>query len=207
MSIDLKENESYLVEEILPENNKKRIYEIYKTFEDLANDVNYIFNISRPVKIFKVNNENEIIEELSVAEIYNIIEPFLHNSHYRYLINNINLNYFATLGNLEEKLFLAKQGLCIEVLIMDENQEIRNYANKYITEESFFNFNLETKLKLAKKGMFPNLISKDENEELKKICLLNASSMKSCNYFFNDKNLMIRLLAEKRKNEIGGKNK
>lgn len=207
MSIDLKENESYLVEEILPENNKKRIYETYKTFEDLSNNSEKIFRISKPVKIFKVNNENKIIEELSVAEIYNIIEPYLDDSHYRYLINNMNLNYFAILGTLEEKLFLAKQGLYVEILIMDENQNVRNYANKYITEELFFSFNLETKLKLAKKGMFPNLISKDENEELKKTCLLNASSMKSCNYFFNDKNLMIRLLAEKRKNEIGDKNK
>lgn len=207
MSIDLKENESYLVEEILPENNKKRIYETYKTFEGLSNNPEKIFRISRPVKIFKINNKNEIIEELPVAEIYNIIEPYLYDSHYRYLINNMNLNYFAILGTLEEKLFLAKQGLCVEVLIMDENQKVRNYANKYITEELFFNFNLGTKLKLAKKGMFPNLISKDKNEELKKICLLNASSMKSCNYFFNDKNLMIRLLAEKRKNEIGDKNK
>lgn len=202
MSINLKENESYLVEEILPHKGKNKKKIIYKSFEDLSNNADNIFVISTPVKIFKINNKKEIIEELSVAEIYNIIEPGLEYSHYKYLINNINLNYFAMLGTLDEKLFLAKQGLCIEILILDSNEYIRKTINKYLTEDIFSkldNLTLET---LSLNCQFPNLFAKSDNSRWKMNCLGKAESIKTCNYFLNDSDVRVREFAENRKEYI-----
>lgn len=202
MSIDLKENESYLVEEILPKNEKNKKKIIYKSFEDLSNNAENIFIISRPIKIFKINNKNEIIEELSVAEIYNIIETELEHSHYKYLINNINLIYFAQAGTLEEKLFLAKQGLCIEFLILDLNEYVRTTINKYLTEDIFSKLDNLTLHYLARNKLFPNLISKSDDKDLKMIFIECADSIKSCNYFLNDKDIEVRTFAENKKEYI-----
>ena len=176
MSIDLKENESYLVEEILPKNEKNKKKIIYKSFEDLSNNAENIFIISRPIKIFKI--------------------------HYKYLINNINLIYFAQAGTLEEKLFLAKQGLCIEFLILDLNEYVRTTINKYLTEDIFSKLDNLTLHYLARNKLFPNLISKSDDKDLKMIFIECADSIKSCNYFLNDKDIEVRTFAENKKEYI-----